>query len=146
MCGSQPALIHIHNVYSPSPRHRTALETPVIDELTARLRAAPSVHHVVTGDFNLHHPSWGGQQCLTQHAAADSLLHTAAAAGLQLALPPGMITWRARNLESTIDLMFVSAALTPRITACGVAEHLEQSSDHRPILTHLDLATVANPP
>ena len=60
----------------------------------------------------------------------DSLLDTAAATSLQLALPLGMITWQARNLESTINLMFVSVALTPQIMACGVVEHLEQSSDH----------------
>ena len=61
MCGSQPALIHIHNIYGLSPQHQTTLETPVINKLTARLRAAPSVHYVVAENFNLHYPSWGDQ-------------------------------------------------------------------------------------
>ena len=40
--------------------------------------------------------------------AVDSLLNKAATTSLQLALPLGIITWWARNLESTINLMFVS--------------------------------------
>ena len=60
--------------------------------------------------------------------------------------PPGTITWRARSLESTIGLTFVSAALTPRVITCQPADHWEQSSDHRPILTHLDLATTEGTP
>ena len=95
----------------------------------------------MVGNFNLHHPTWEGLQCLTQHVAADRLLNVAAAADLNLTLPPGTITWRACHLESTIDLTLVSAILTPRVVSCHVADHWEQSSDHRPILTHLDLQT-----
>ena len=50
---------------------------------------------------------------------------TATTTSLQLALPPGTITWWTRNLESTINLMFVSVAITPQVTACRVAEYLE---------------------
>ena len=140
-CGGLPTSVHIHNVYNPSPQHRTALEVLVIDELVAQLQAAPEASHIVVGDFNLHHPTWGGLRCLMQHVAADRLLDVAAAVDLNLTLPPGTITWRAHHLESTIDLTLVSATLTPRVVSCHVVDRWEQSSDHRPILTYLDLQT-----
>ena len=95
----------------------------------------------MVGDFNLHHPTWGGLRCLTQHVAADRLLDVAAAADLNLTLPPGTITWRAHHLESMINLTLVSATLTPQVVSCHVVDCWEQSSNHRPILTHLDLQT-----
>ena len=73
--------------------------------------------------------------------AVDKLLDMVAETGLHPTLPPGAITWRAHSLESTIDLTFVSAALTPQVITCQLVDHWEQLSDHRPVLTHLDLAT-----
>ena len=145
-CGGLPTSVHIHNVYNPSPQHRTALEVLVIDELVAQLQATPEASHIVVGDFNLHHPTWGGLRCLTQHAAADRLLDAAAAADLNLTLPPGTITWRAHHLESTINLTLVLAMLTPRVVSCYVVDRWEQSSNHRPILTYLDLQTTEATP
>ena len=81
MCRSQPALIHIHNIYSLSLQHQTTLETPVIDKLMARLQAAPSVHHVVTGDFNLHHLSWGSQWYLMSGKTKAERLASTSTAG-----------------------------------------------------------------
>ena len=83
----------------------------VINKLAAQLQATLEASHIVVGDFNLHHPTWEGLQCLTQHVAADRLLDVAAAADLNLTLLPGTITWRAHHLESTIDLTLVSAML-----------------------------------
>ena len=43
----------------------------------------------MVGDFNLHHPSWGGAHCLTQHGVADCLIEVVEAVDLDLALPLG---------------------------------------------------------
>ena len=146
MCEDAPATNQIHNIYSLSPHHQMAIETPMVDELVAHLRTTPDTLHVVVGDFNLHHPSWRGPRCLTQHMAADRLLNVAAEAALKPTLLPGTITWRVCTLESTIDLTFVSATLTPQVISYQPVDHWEQSSDHRPILTHLDLAMTEETP
>ena len=41
MCGDAPATNQIHNIYSLSPHHQMAIETPVVDELVAHLRTTP---------------------------------------------------------------------------------------------------------
>ncbi len=136
---SQARTVLIHNVYSPSPESQSSTDTPVLDELQELLRSNPDAERIVLGDFNLHHPSWGGPRCLTQHAAANKLLDSTAEADLLPCLPPGTTTWEARQLQTTIDLVFMSSRLHGHLISCGIAEELIQTSDHLPILTRLDL-------
>ena len=53
--------------------------------------------HILLGDFNLHHPMWGGVLLPTQHALSDDLIDITLRTSLQLILPPGSITWHARQ-------------------------------------------------
>ena len=96
-------------------------------------------HQVVLGDFNLHHPYWGGVGQLTQHKAADNLIDIASNHGLALVTPRGTTTWRARGSQSTIDLIFLSQQIETRMTKCIPRLDLAQSSDHIPMELTLDI-------
>ena len=61
---------------------------------------------MVLGDFNLHHPLWGGRTMLSQHVYADKLIDMVEEHDLTQLTPPGTITWLARGSESTIDLTY----------------------------------------
>ena len=139
-CGSTPMQLQVHNVYSMSPTHQTAVDTPAIEELETWLAEDPTSGHLVLGDFNLHHPRWGGTTCLTQHTAADRLISVTDTAGLDLILPPGTVTWEARGSHSTIDLAFILGSLRDRVLTCGVSAPHQHSSNHLPLLTTLDLS------
>ena len=130
--------INIHNVYSPPPAsHTDNSELNALAALTQALRMEGE--HVIVGDFNLHHPLWGGPAYQYQHTVADTLLDTMRNAGVELALPQGTITREAMRGDiverTTIDLIWLSADLMPRLIQCRVARELEQSSDHLPIIT-----------
>lgn len=90
-CGNAARTIHVHNVYNPSPRSYSSEDSPSTLPLVKQALEA-QVEHVVSGDFNLHHPYRNGLSRLTQHAAADQLLDIITAAELELTLPPGTIT------------------------------------------------------
>lgn len=132
------AHVNIHNVYSPPPvSHTDNRELSTLAALAQALRMEGS--HVVVGDFNLHHPLWGGSVYPHQHTMADTLIETMRSAGLELALPQGTITREAMrgNIveRTTIDLVWLSVDLMPRLVQCKVSRELEQSSDHLPITT-----------
>ena len=98
--------INVHNCYNPPPGSY-ASQAPGTLPLIATALAIPG-EHILLGDFNLHHPSWGGAGCPTQHDQADTLIETTTAADLSLLLPVGTITRKTNNSESTIDLVFAT--------------------------------------
>ena len=65
--------IHVHNVYNPSPASYLSTDSPTTLP-AARSMLSADAHHILLGDFNLHHPFWNGPSRPTQHAAADQLL------------------------------------------------------------------------
>jgi hypothetical protein len=137
-------MIHIHNIYNPSPLSYSSTESPsVLPEVRRHLTGCEG-HQILLGDFNLHHPLWNGPTRLTQHAAADQWLDLAEDLDLSLTLPAGTITWEARNVQSTIDLTFMTGPLADRVIHCNTRPDLNQSSDHIPILTSLTLNSEAN--
>ena len=56
---------------------------------------------------------------------------------LELALPEDILTWKARGLESIIDLVFLSEGAYNAIIRYSLREDLRFRSDHIPILTEL---------
>jgi len=64
--------------------------------------------HILLGDFNLHHPFWGGVTVTCADNAADDLIRATEAAGLSLATEAGMETWVKGISRSTLDLVFTS--------------------------------------
>lgn len=130
--------IHIHNIYSAPPGSlRTIDQESPIYHIPQLLNAEGE--HIVVGDFNLHHPIWGGTQCLERHKMADDLLQIINEAGLQLLTPPGEVTWEARGATSTIDLAFSTENIAQLLVRCKRDDQLESGSDHHPITTQLCL-------
>ena len=58
---------------------------------------------------------------------------------MELLLPKGVVTWRARGHESAIDLIFATASIADAVHKCQIALDLQHGSDHLPILTEFGL-------
>lgn len=135
--GGDLPTIRIYNAYSLSPSSQSSMtEPPTITALRTHLLENNEVS-IVLGDFNLHHPHWGGELCRRPHAAASLLLDCMLQADLSLLSAPGEVTWEARGSQTAIDTVFASSWITERRIRCGTDPTLAQSSDHRPITTHL---------
>jgi exonuclease III len=130
--------VRIHNVYNPSPASYASRDSPsTLSAVLRSLDGAIADHHVLLGDFNLHHPFWSGPTRPTQHAAADELLDIVEKHDLTLTLPKGSITWENSRAASTIDLTFMTSHLADRLEHCMTRPDLSQSSDHIPISTRI---------
>jgi ribonuclease HI len=97
---------------------------------------------MVVGDFNLHHPAWGGDSAI-QDANADALIELTDSADLDLWLAPGTITRDEAGHQTTIDLVFGSHDLSERFLTSEIAHECHSHSDHLPIRTILDISTVS---
>lgn len=127
--------VQVLNVYNPRTNNQpsTAL-FPAIRELVHR----PGIETVVLGDFNLHHPRWGGIHVAAE-PQAGTFLSIMEEANMVLANPEGAITFRKSNrLESTIDLAFLSPSLWDRLISCEVKEDWAEIRDHFPIRTEIE--------
>jgi hypothetical protein len=91
-----------------------------------------SADHVLLGDFNIHHPNWGGPR-VTPHCASQLLMSLQELHNLSLLLPPESITFKRHGGESTIELVFSSSDLMNSLTACRLREDLDHGADHYPI-------------
>jgi hypothetical protein len=100
----------------------------------------------VLGDFNLHHPFWGGIARPLQHRMADQLLDLVGHFALDLATPVGTRTRSGKGQESTIDLAFTTSSITPIIEHCYTRDELDQASDHWPISLKLSLKVEESTP
>jgi len=127
----------IFNVYDPpkGAQDRTGV-LPALDELLIRSRAA---EQIVVGDFNLHHPMWGGERAVQADAEALELSEVMEHHGLQSTLQPGTITYEERNFRSTIDFSLVYMGLLDRSISSTVERELDHDSDHLPITMAIDL-------
>ena len=136
--GETAEVIHVHNVYNPSPASYSSIDSPSTLPIVKHQLTTGS-NHILLGDFNLHHPLWNDPSRTTQHAGADQLLNIIEESSLSLTLPKGTITWEARQSFSTIDLVFMSENLTERLEHCMSRPELNQSSAHIPISTRITL-------
>ena len=136
----------IHSAYSPPPISHSVREIP--EELAQTLRAIErQEEQILLGDFNLHHPTWGGQDS-NRHVISADLIQATLENGFILILPRGTITRDIKkNLgrpnerveKSTIDLAFTTATITNRVVSCMVRRDLRKGSDHLPIETTIAL-------
>ncbi len=92
------------------------------------------VDHILLGDFNLHHPLWGGAQATTD-TMAENFISFFNAHFLHLLLPQGSITCSENGCETTIDDIFASPPLKNSLKLCRVRKDLHQGFDHLPILS-----------
>jgi hypothetical protein len=138
-------VLWIHNFYNQSPGSHSTTDYPSSLTLLPDLLAREG-EHLVLGDFNLHHPLWSGPRNPAAHKAAEPVVETLLAEGMELATPRGTITWEARGLSSTIDLAFTSQLLTQRLVECTINKDLDHSSDHFPISLQFELSIARTQP
>ena len=105
---------------------------------------------ILVGDFNLHHPIWGGRAS-KRHLLADKLIEATEEAGLISLLSTGSVTRelvvnegtsRERTQRTTVDLVFGSQTIARRLIGCEVRRDLGTGSDHLPIETHFAFGRV----
>jgi Endonuclease-reverse transcriptase len=129
-CGT----VTIINVYNP----RSTTQIPAWQAITQALHEAEG-ETILLGDFNIHHPKWGGRQA-AREPQGDQLLTATGARGLRLATPQGERTWKRGISESVIDLTFATTPLCERLLFCGTQERWALTHDHFPIEARFDIA------
>ena len=87
---------------------------------------------ILLGDFNAHHPFWGGPQA-AREAQSEHLCTAAITNGLSLLTPCGLPTWKRGTQQSVIDLTFASEAIKELVQFCGPVDHWATMQDHIPI-------------
>lgn len=96
---------------------------------------------IVLGDFNLHHPSWGGAD-LQADQEADELILLTEEFIMKQVLPRVIITWQRADSQSIIDLIFMTPLLRESLIQCQTSKSLDCHSDHEPIWTLINLSTI----
>uniref|UniRef100_A0A9Q8P3T0 Endonuclease/exonuclease/phosphatase domain-containing protein n=1 Tax=Passalora fulva TaxID=5499 RepID=A0A9Q8P3T0_PASFU len=127
----------IHSVYNPPPESRSSTQLHTLGRLPEAMNQQN--HNIVIGDFNLYHPKWGSDFTLAHHFLAGRLIGQMETAQMDLITPKGTETWARNNSSSTLDLCFMSYALTRRVESYTVNDQLESLSDHYPIQTDIQL-------
>lgn len=131
--------IIIHNVYNPIPTSDPTNSTlPALQEAMGRWRQA---EQIVMGDFNLHHPHWGGLMAQSADPEAEETLRLMEEYDLALLFEAGTVTYRARGAESTVDLSLATPRLQDNLIRCVPRGDLDQDSDHIPLETILAIPT-----
>jgi hypothetical protein len=119
------------NIYNrgSAPTRRAA-----VDALIASSWAETPDDHLVSGDFNLHHPMWEGADQRAESQAARDVVDWAESNGLALASTTGVATRRGQDgqRDSTIDLVWSSteALAWARVSEVEVTFADSVGSDH----------------
>ena len=109
-----------------------------VQRTLTELLSSPENQVILLGDFNLHHPSWGGVHSSTD-LHAGKLIEITHQHSLDLLLPPGEITWQRGRSKTTIDLTFSSPQITQRVISCQAKPEWSNKKDHNPIQLVLDM-------
>ena len=104
-------------------------------------------HLIWAGDFNRHHPLWDDDKdthLFTRQALrnADGIINLMAEHDMVMTLPKGIPTLQHMRTKrySRPDNFFCTASLQQYVTKCEVqARDRPVSTDHFPIITHIDL-------
>lgn len=79
------------------------------------------------------------------HSMVDRLISLTQKANLNLTLSKNSITWSAKGLKSTVDLVFISESFLGVVTECTVRFDFYHRLDHYPIANYLDLTLDLEP-
>jgi ribonuclease HI len=142
-CNTGP--LHIHNIYNP--QSSTSEPSPIPEVIRSIHRSKEETRenqHVIVGDFNLHHPRWGGAGA-RRSKEAGTLIEGMEREDMEILLPRGTITRIEGGNKTTIDLVVATRNVGDTLIRCGVKEELHHDSDHLPILTELDLSYKERP-
>ena len=130
----------IINVYNDAPRG----EQCILFKLRDISNSLPTHPTLITGDFNLHHPSWAREdRALDQDQLATSIADWLAAQNFSLLNKRGEITHLARHAgerPSVIDLSFANAEAVAQDTFknWAVDPSFAYDSDHNAITLTID--------
>ena len=127
--------LRIVNVYNDQQQGAALC---LLQEKLLPVREQKEASYLVLGDFNLHHPAWGGDDA-PRDVRAEDLLDLMEMAGLDNWLAPGTVTRDQAGSQSTIDLTLASYSLREQMIACEVDDSVHADSDHLPILTLLEI-------
>jgi exonuclease III len=128
----------IHNVYNP-PKTSSNRQS-ALPQVREALEHHQTNEQVLLGDFNLHHPLWGGLNREATNPESEDLIDIIGDFALHNTLPPGTVTYEEGRAQSTIDLCLVTTGLIDRVIKSEVDRDMDHDSDHLPISTILDLA------
>ena len=129
-------VLTVVNVYNPKQDGPRVREW---NQISLALRAAAEDGEtILLGDFNAHHPRWGGVGVACEQNA-EHLRVECDRRHLALLTPRGEPTWKRGTQSSVIDLTFATAAIQERIIYCGVVDKWALTQDHIPILVQMDL-------
>jgi exonuclease III len=128
----------IHNIYNP-PKNSSNRQS-ALPQIREALRQYHADEQVLLGDFNLHHPLWGGLNREVTDLESEDLIDIIGEFALHNTLPPGTVTYEEGRAQTTIDLCLVTTGLIDKVTKSEVDRQLDHDSDHLPISTTLDLA------
>jgi reverse transcriptase-like protein/retrotransposon-encoded endonuclease len=134
------SIVSVYNPITPGQRERLLAWEPLE---TAIREVRGEV--LLIGDFNSHHPAWGGRH-VTSEPQAEHLLHITRLQGLHLLNPVGEATWKRGPRQSVIDLVFATRYLQNRTLFCGPEDRWAITKDHIPIRIQLDLSTAPQAP
>jgi len=102
-------------------------------------RVGTRIDVIIAGDFNCHHPLWGGDEVSIEiQDKADPIIDLIGNYMLHSLLPRGTKTWQKGGSQTTVDLMLASDELSSTMTQCRVYGE-EHGSDHWAIETIFDI-------
>lgn len=134
--------ITILNIYNPRNNQAQAKVWETIEGILSQNRSTDEI--LLLGDFNIHHPAWGGQRA-AREPQGDHLLTATAAYTLRLHTPQGIATWKRGRTESVIDLTFATPTLSEKILYCRPQDQWAVTNDHIPIDIAIDHSTKPQP-
>jgi exonuclease III len=139
-------VVNIYNVYNPGHWRPGQSVLPALDQA---IREASSHHHIIAGDFNLHHPMWDHKERPHQDIGADALIELIEDHDLQLLTPEGAITFDNRagstGGQTTLDLTWATPDITDQLVSCVVQDDWRFVADHTPVATRFNLSPQATP-
>lgn len=132
-------ILHVHNVYNPVKGDNLST-LPILREELAKYG---NEEQLMLGDFNLHHPSWGGDNAKAD-PESDELIDIAGQYGMEQMLEERTPTYT-ENAQTTIDLVYATQGAANSIILVSVDQQYDCHSDHQPIRATLNMTTTPEP-
>jgi hypothetical protein len=116
--------IYVHNIYNLFSLLYSLIESLSMLSKIRRHLINCQDHQILLNDFNLHHFLWNKFTRFTQYAVANQLLNLIKNLDLFLIFSIDNIIWEARNVQSTINLIFMIESLANRMIYYNIRSNL----------------------
>jgi len=123
--------LHLVNIYNP-PGQANEPRIEKWPQLRDILEETEGESILVIGDFNCHHPLWGGAG-VTREPKAEHLLLEMGKKSLEVLNERGVPTWQRNERKTTIDLGFASPDIATSILRYSPRSEWTTMEDHFPI-------------